>query len=90
MCEATRTALDAGFGHPLVKDGRVITESCLLPADHPDNIRHADGRIAVAVLPEWLGLEGVPKTLAQLTAAKQAEEITAEAYAALLPKPSIP
>ena len=83
--EATRSELDAVFNHPIHgPDGRVVTESCLRPASHPDNIRHADGRIAVAVPPEWLKLKGVPETLEQLVTDGLVEEITEKAFELLL------
>jgi hypothetical protein len=73
--EQVRAGLDAAFGHPISKDGRVITVSCLPPAAHADTRRHTDGRIIVPVSEDWLSLLPVAAAIESLLQSGGATEL---------------
>jgi hypothetical protein len=80
---AVRASLDARFGHPIIKDGRTITETCLPAADSPDAILATDGRVLVPVNEEFLLLEGVQADIDGLFASGHVEELTEEVFNSL-------
>jgi hypothetical protein len=77
--EAVRLQLDAAWGHP-TPDGSTVT--CVDPAAVAPH--DAQGRVLLAVLPEFCEYEAVAAMLPQLFASGVVEEITEAAYQAVL------
>lgn len=77
--EQVRAALDLQFGHPIVRDGRPVTESCL-PAADGGAILSTDGRVLVPLHEEFLLNEQVQSQLAGLLHLGEAEELTEETF----------
>lgn len=77
-----RATLDGQFGHPIVRDGRTITESCL-PAAGGGAILANDGRVLVPLNEEFLLLGDVQSQLAGLLHLGAVEELTEAAFTAL-------
>lgn len=77
--EQVRAALDLQFGHPIVRDGRTVTESCL-PAADGGAILATDGRVLAPLHEEFLLIEEVQSQLAGLLHLGQVEELTEENF----------
>lgn len=76
--EEVRATLDAQFGHPIVRDGRTITETCMPAADGA--ILATDGRVLVPFNEEHLLDERVQSALAGLLHLGAVEELTEETF----------
>lgn len=78
--EAVRLQLDAAWGHP-TPDGSTVT--CVDPAAVAP--RDSQGRILLAVLPEFCEYEAVAAMLPQLLSSGAVAEVDEAAYRASLP-----
>lgn len=74
--EMIRTTLDAAWSLPNQKG----TMTCLRPASDVGSPRDSEGRVVVAVLPEWCEWEPASTMLPQLISTNMAEEISASEY----------
>lgn len=83
--EEARRALDAAWGLP---NEQTKTVTCVEPAETAPH--DADGRVLLAVLPEFCEYEAVASMLPSLLASGAVEEISADEYRASLPQPETP
>jgi len=81
LYESIRLGLDAAWGHP-TPDGKTLT--CFDPAAVAP--RDSQGRILLAVHPEFCEYEAVAAMLPQLIASGGVEQIDEETYQASLPQ----
>lgn len=81
LYESIRLHLDAAWGHP-TPDGLTVT--CIDPAEVAP--RDAQGRILLAVRPEFCEFDAVVAILPQLIASGAVEEITADEYKPVQPE----
>lgn len=82
LYEQIRLQLDAAWGHP-TPDGRTVT--CIAPAAVAP--RDSQGRILLAVRPEFVAFDAVSAILPQLLASGVVEEIDASEYQPVAPPP---
>jgi hypothetical protein len=80
MYEQVRLGLDAAWGH-------VPPETCVDPAAVAP--RDSQGRIVLAVRPEFVAFDAVAAMLPSLLASGAVEEIDEATYQAAMPSPSI-
>lgn len=82
--EAIRLQLDAAWGH----GPGTGTLTCVEPAATAP--RDGQGRVLLAVRPEFVAFEAVAAMLPQLLASGAVEEIDEATYRASLPRPTMP
>jgi hypothetical protein len=75
LYETIRLQLDAAWGHPTA-DGKTIT--CIDPASVAP--RDSQGRILLALRPQFISYEPAASMLPQLLTSGAVEEITADEY----------